>query len=407
MLSTESLTTSCENSHASGKPAHWLTVGANLDPRFGGVSAIMAPLISSVQETGRIGMSLAAFGDADEDLSAIARIVDKHAVYPLRGLRSLVSPSAPANLERQIGDAAGVHIHGLWQEHCALAAREARRQGKPYIISAHGMLDPWALQAKKRKKAMYLSLVERRNLQGAACLHALTEAEAEAYRKLAPGVPVTIIPNGAAVPPEANPEVFLAQFPEVRGRRLVLFLARLHPKKGLDILCQAWRAISAQWPEAQLILAGPDADGYRATTERSIESLGLRDRITFTGMLKGEQKWSALAAADLFVLPSYSEGLSVSVLEALGMGCPVLVTEQCHVAGIVEAGCGWQIQPRASEIGAAVSEFFSLPEAVTRGMGNNGRDLVRHSYRWETIGQQMAAVYEWASGGLRSHRVVS
>lgn len=378
----------------------WLTVGANLDPRFGGVSAVMPPLLRSVGVSGSVRMSLAAFCGPDENIDAITAAAEQAERYPMRGLKSLFA-DASASLRRQVAGAAGVHIHGIWQEHCALAARLARVQGKPYILSAHGMLDPWALKQKRLKKDLYMGLVEKRNLRGAACLHALTSAEAEAYARLAPGVPIAIIPNGADVPESADPERFFARFPQVRNRRIVLFLARIHPKKGLDVLCEAWRAVSRRWPDAHLILAGPDSENTQAPLEAFIRAHGLADRVTFTGMLGGPDKWSALAAAHVFVLPSYSEGLSVSVLEALGMGRPVVVSEQCHVAGIGEHRCGWQIQPRVSEIEAALHAFFSLPVTEAQRMGMNGRALVRRAYSWNTIGQQMTALYLWVSGGPR------
>ena len=385
---------------ADYEPLRWLTVGANLDPRFGGVSAIMRPLIRAVAAAARVEMSLAAFCQRDEDLSAIESSVGDARRYLLSGMKNLLLPSvAGGPLNSQIEAASGVHIHGLWQEHCALAARAARAHKKPYIVSAHGMLDPWALNHKRRKKQWYLTLIEKRNLQQAACLHALTPFEAESYRKLAPGVPVAIIPNGADVPGYADPERFLARFPALRNRRLALFLARIHPKKGLDILCEAWRGVSARWPDAHLVLAGPDSENSRVAIEAQIRSLGIEDRVTFTGMLAGADKWSALAAARVFVLPSYSEGLSVSVLEALGMGCPVVVSEQCHVAGIIENRCGWQIQPRAEEIESALDAVFALPSADARSMGAAGRALVKRSYSWSTIGARMSSLYAWVNGG--------
>ena len=380
------------------RTAEWLNVGANLDARFGGVSAIMSPLLRSIAETGNIRVSLAAFGGPDEDIGAITSQVDRSEKYALRGVKSYLRSGSPA-LTELIRGSSGVHIHGIWQEHCMLAARRARALGIPYIMSAHGMLDPWALRQKRWKKNLYLWGVEKRNLRSAACLHALTHSEAESYLRLAPGVPVAIIPNGADVPDTAHPSLFYSRFPELRGKQLVLFLARIHPKKGLDILTEAWSRVITRWPDAHLVLAGPDSENTRSPLEQSIQALGISDRVTFTGMLAGAEKWSALAASDLFVLPSYSEGQSVSVLEAMGMARPVLISQQCHVAGVVENDCGWQIQPEANQIEKALDDFFSLPLTGSARMGINGRDLVRRSYAWNAIGRKMSAVYEWVGGG--------
>ena len=119
----------------------------------------------------------------------------------------------------------------------------AREAGKPYIIAAHGMLEGWALQQKKLKKTLYSLLVERPNLRGAACLQALTRAEADDYRRFGLKNPVAVIPNGVDVPPQVSSDLFLWTFPQLKGKRLVTFLSRLHRKKGLDILCQAWSRI--------------------------------------------------------------------------------------------------------------------------------------------------------------------
>jgi glycosyltransferase involved in cell wall biosynthesis len=130
-----------------------------------------------------------------------------------------------------------------------------------------------------------------------------------------------------------------------------------------------------------------------------IAELGIGRSISFAGMLKGSDKWNALAAADAFVLPSRSEGLSVSVLEAMGMGKPAIVTSRCNVPEVRTRECGWMIEPDESELTAALREYLSSNAATRRRMGSNGRRVVEQIYSWETVGRQMAATYEWLSGG--------
>ena len=376
--------------------SEWLVAGANLDPKFGGISAVLGPLCSSASATGSCGFSLASFGNGGSS-PAIVPVEN----YPLANSAWWRGGQTWRSLTRQIAAVQGVHIHGVWQKHCAFTSHLARRAHKPYIVSAHGMLDSWALQHRGLKKAVYSFLVEKHNLRHAACLHALTQAEAEDCRRFAGRRPVAIVPNGVTIP-GGDSELFFGQFPQLRGRKLVLFLGRLHPKKGLDLLARAWPQIAASSPEPHLVIAGPDYEQTRERTEALVCSLGIADRVTFTGMLSGPLKWAALAASQLFVLPSYSEGFSVAVLEAMGMGLPVVVTEQCHIPEIVLSRCGWTIQPKVSDLENALLEALSMAPLDRTRLGENGRNLVESRYSWPVVGAKMAALYSWVLGGIRA-----
>jgi glycosyltransferase involved in cell wall biosynthesis len=177
-----------------------------------------------------------------------------------------------------------------------------------------------------------------------------------------------------------------------------LFLARLHFKKGLDILSRAW-ARSSRPSDVHLVLAGPDFDGTQAKMQGMLEELGISSSVTFVGMLKGEFKWSALAAADAFVLPSRSEGLSMSVLEALGMGVPAIVTNQCNVPEVKANACGWSISPDEDQLTAALNQFFETSRSERLCMGARGKRTVESVYTWDAVGRQMSKLYEWILGG--------
>ncbi|MFZ0594098.1 MAG: glycosyltransferase, partial [Bryobacteraceae bacterium] len=269
---------------------------------------------------------------------------------------------------------------------------------KPYVVSAHGMLEPWALRNKGWKKRLYSLLIERRNVAGAACLHALTGAEAEEYRSFGARNPIAVIPNGVRIPNSGNSSDFFLKFPNLAGKRILLFLGRLHFKKGLDLLCRAWHHAQRS-EEFHLVLAGPDFDGTRERVQQMIDELGIERSVTFAGMLKGAEKWSALKAADAFVLPSRSEGLSVSVLEAMGMGLPVIVSSRCNVAEVKQRECGWLIEPNVFELTDALGQYFDSSAADRKRLGANGRRVVEQIYSWDSVGRQMSAVYEWLAGG--------
>lgn len=371
-------------------------VAANVDSRYGGVSAVLGPLSAAIQQGGAFRVSIAAFTEIDEDISPLCSFAPVTR-YPLRGFRALFSGAPRAvtgeTLAAQIERADLVHIHGIWQEHCTLAATLSRRFRKPYVISAHGMLDSWALNEKKWKKSVYLRLFERRNLAGAAALHALTRAEAADYGRIAPNAAIRTIPNAIHLPGEADPNLFLSSYKEVEGKTIVLFLSRLHPKKGLDLLCEAWSRIAPEYPAAHLVVAGPNSGCVRQELESAFEARNVSGSVTFTGMLAGTMKWSALAAAHLFVLPSRSEGLSMAALEAMGMGKPVVLTEQCHIDGLAEQNCGWQIRPDAHELERAIRDFLQSPEQA-RAIGRNAGKLVRTQYSWDVVGKGMQVFYK-------------
>ncbi len=379
--------------------ASWLHVVSHLDPKYGGLSSAVPALSSAVAGATDRSSRIAAFCNPGEHFApAVAPGVEIE-YFPLGRLDWWRSPDRKARFHTLVQQSTGVHIHGLWQASTSVAAGIAQTEGKPYLVSAHGMLETWALTNKRWKKRVYASLFERANLQSAACLHALTEAEANDYRRFGLTNPVTVIPNGVSLPPVVSAENFFDRFPLLRGKRIVLFLGRIHFKKGLDILADAWARVGPLNPSAHLVLAGPDFEGTQAHITERLKNHGCLEQVTFTGMLSGALKWSALAAADFFVLPSYSEGLSVSVLEAMGMGLPVIVTEQCNLPEVAEKGCGWTIPPKADQLEAVLTEALLASSEHRIRQGENGRRLVADRYTWPVIGQQMGSVYEWLASG--------
>ena len=369
----------------------------SLDQKHGGPSACVPSLAGATSATGRYSDVLVDFYSAG-GRSELADFTIPHLCLPWQPWRLMASYAACPELSSTVRNTDIVHVHGLWQAHSVAAARMSRRFGKPYIVSAHGMLDGWALRNKRWKKAPYSVLIERPNLAGAACLRALTAAEARNYRQFGVRSPIVIVPNGVEVPDHPSPRPFLEQFAGLRGMRLILFLGRVHYKKGLDILLRAWALVRARHSDAHLVIAGPDFEHTQAGLLQQVVLLDLQDSVTFTGMLNSELKWSALAACWAFVLPSYSEGFSVAVLEAMACGRPVIVTHQCNFPEVASWECGWQIEPDAAQLESALRECLRMPEADLARLGQNGRRLVGERYSWPTIGEQMVAVNDWLLG---------
>ena len=208
------------------------------------------------------------------------------------------------------------------------------------------MLEPWALQNHRWRKELYARLVERKNLKRAFCLRALTETEALQYRSFGFRGRIAVIPNGVDFPVRHNPELLLSRHPELRGKRVVLFLGRLHRKKGLDLLISAWRTVASQSRDAHLLLAGPDSDGTLAEAKSAVTNHGITSSVTFSGALNDDLKISALACASGFVLPSRSEGFSAAVLEALASGLPAVITSHCNFPDVATQRCGWVVRAK-------------------------------------------------------------
>jgi glycosyltransferase involved in cell wall biosynthesis len=380
----------------------WLNVVAHLDPRYGGLSAGVPALSSSISATGEASVSVGAFCRSGEEFRpAVAPDIKVH-YFPVERLSWFRDSAARRRFDELVARSAGLHVHGLWEISTNAAVRSARAHRKPYLLSAHGMLERWALSNKWLRKQIYAALFERANLRGAACLHALTHAEAQNYRDFGLRNPIAVIPNGVEIPASLSAGMFRAHFPELRDKKVVLFLGRIHYKKGLDILTQAWSQLASQWRDAQLVLAGPDFEDTEAEIRKMLRHLGVESRVTFTGMLTKELKWSALAAAHCFVLPSYSEGLSLSVLEAMGAGVPVIVTEQCNLPEVSIYSCGWVIHPRTGELTVALDEVLRASHSKLSEMGANGRRVVADHYTWRVVGKQMSSLYHWLQGGRKS-----
>ena len=364
---------------------HWLNVVSHLDPKYGGLSAIVPQLCAAIDADVSTSVELAAFCRPQEDYQPQSYSASSTTYWPAGRLKWLGNKTLDLQFREMVNHTDGVHIHGIWEHSTNLAAQVARSLGKPYIISAHGMLESWALANKRWKKRIYAAVLERTNVRGAACLHALTRAEAQDYRQFGAKGPIAIIPNAVSVSKSMNSDLFLASFPVLRGRRIILFLGRIHFKKGLDILVKSWAAIANKWPDACLVLAGPDSENTQGAVEQLISNYGIANQVIFTGMLDQSLKWSALAAAECFVLPSYSEGLSTSVLEAMGVGLPVIVTRQCNIPDVLEYDTGWQIESNVEELTSALTQFLENSPATNQNIGERGRRLVEQRYNWPSV----------------------
>ncbi len=320
-------------------------------------------------------------------------------------------------------------VHGLWK-YCSVGARRwHRRTGRPYVVHPHGMLEPWALRNAQWKKRIAALLYENEHLRGAACLRALSEAEAESIRACGLGNPICVIPNGVDLPelgdsstlnaPGAVASAVLSGSPGYaqrldalgtahatatglrtfgQGQRILLYLGRLHPKKNLANLIRAWndtfnsRQSSNSWV---LAIAGWDQGGY----ENELKRIVALPSVVFLGPQFGAEKTKCYRGADAFILPSLSEGLPMTVLEAWSHAKPVLMTPECHLPEGFSAEAALRIGSSPQEIALGLKQITEMSENDRRAMGNRGRDLVTRNFSWLRIGEEMLAVYEWVLAG--------
>lgn len=388
---------------ASGQaPPRALHVVQSLASANGGTSVSVPAIAQATASTGRYVNSVVHFDPEEGSQTDSVGIPLRR--YPSSSLGLLLPTSARQHLAREIDDADVVQVHGLWTGHCLASLTLAAKRNKPVVVSAHGMLDAWALRHRRWKKAPYSMLVGRPSLNTARCFRALTGVEAANYRSYGLKGPIAVIPNGVTIPENVSSAVFLARFPHLQGQRLVLFLGRLHKKKGVHLLAEAWSAVSPQFPDAHLVIAGPDDGGLVGTSLRDGHRPG-KERITLCGQLTGAVKWSALAACSVFVLPSFSEGLSMATLEALGQGVPVMITRECNFREVEQLESTFVIQPSVSSIVQGLLRVLACNSTELAARGQAGAQLIRERYSWTEVGRQMADVYDWLRGGPRPSSV--
>jgi poly(glycerol-phosphate) alpha-glucosyltransferase len=297
--------------------------------------------------------------------------------------------------------------HGLWK-YCSVASQQwHRRTGRPHIVHPEGMLESWALQNGRCKKRIAALLYENRHLRDAACLRGLCQAEAKSIRGYGLRNPICVIPNGVDLPDKGTQSGLGAQDSELMrltgGKKVLLYLGRLHPKKNVANLIRAWRRTvdsdSSALKDWMLAIAGWDQSGYEGELKKLSSDCGLTGSVSFLGPLFGVDKNAAYRACDAFVLPSLSEGLPMTVLEAWAYAKPVLMTPQCNLPEGFAAEAAIEIGKSDEEISAGLKCVAEMSDEDRRLTGCRGRTLVATKFSWPQIGQQMRAVYDWVVGG--------
>lgn len=378
----------------------------------GSVSRLAGGLYSSVrclaQALTRIGHTVEVFAPDDEygaeDAAAWLPIVPQR----FRPIRPHALGYAPG-LSRSLAGASFdvVHQHGIWQATSVAVSAWRRKTGKPVMISPRGMLDPWALENSGWKKSVANSIYERANILNAASLHALAESEAKAIRTYHPNGRIDLIPNGIDLPVDkvAHRPTFLSEY----RCKTLLFIGRIHPKKGIAELIDAFSRLKGSRPDLadrwRLVIAGWDDGGHKDAVARSVNERGLAESIVFPGPIYGAVKDAVLRHADAFILPSYSEGLPMSVLEAWAYRLPVLMTDACNLPEGFAAGAAYRIRLGPNDFSSDLEKALSAHDLPTRGLA--GRALVSDRFNWTEIAYRHEQVYRelcWEFSDCRAQR---
>lgn len=322
-----------------------------------------------------------------------------------------------------------IHVHGLWAPFLHRVADWGRRRDVPVVFSPQGMLTPWSLNHKRWKKSLALAAYQWRDLSAASLIHATADAEVEDIRRLGLRQPLVVSPFGIALPPERTAP---GTAPRAAGRdRMALFISRIHPKKGLLALVEAWARLNREAPAGRpadrwhLVIAGPDEGDHEAEVKARAAAVGLSVEtapagtaaaveptadVTFVGPVYDLEKTELYGRADVFVLPSHSENFGVVVLEALACGLPVITTKATpwrELAGVgrpapppgVSDRAGWWIDVGVEPLVEALRDVRRADDAELARIRDNARWLACERYSWPAAARSMKQAYEWLLHG--------
>ncbi len=366
----------------------------SLDPADGGPPVVVASLAAA--QAGAGAEVTLAHCSPDDSTERVTKLLS---TTPGANDLPIMQGSLADSLDELRPDV--VHLHGFWQPWLFAAARTAHKRGVPYVITPHGMLHPWSLRQKRLKKRVALWLGYGAMLRRSALVHALNEPEREILSGMHRDLTVKVIPNGVfleSFDPLPERGSFRGLHPELAEAPVALFISRLHYKKGLDILAEAFAHVAGQMPEARLLVIGPD-DGYEADFRRFVDQHGIGDRVTIPGPVYGETKLAALRDADCFCLPSRQEGFSIAITEALACGVPCVVSAECNFPEVAEADAGFVTSLDPKEVADGMLALLS-DRPASQARGEAGQRLVAERFTWPRVAETCMAAY--AESGIQA-----
>ncbi len=291
-----------------------------------------------------------------------------------------------------------VHQHLIWLMISCVPALLRTAGEVRVVIAPHGTLDDWALRKSRWKKRMARRLYEGRNLETADCLHATSEREISNFRDFGLRNPIALINNGVSqewLASTGKAEAFRHAYGLGSDRRILLFISRIARQKGLLMLLDAMQRLRPRLADWILIIAGVDEAGHETEVKARVSELNMDEQVRFVGPLFGQAKRNALAATEVFVLPSHSEGAPMIVIEALAAGVPVLTTRSAPWADLERCACGWWCDISSEAIGAALEDVATLSQDRRQSMGQRAKELVANDYTWQQSARKTLELYDW------------
>ena len=301
-------------------------------------------------------------------------------------------------LQRRLASTDIVHIHNLWSHFNVVGSSVCRQLRIPYVVSTHGMLDPNSISRKAWKKKLYGRFVEFPKLRSAAGMIYTHPDEQRLAESQCSGLPQGhIVPLAADAPPDSREKLaadFDTQFPQFANSVKLLFLGRLHSKKGLDLLIPAMKLIKSQIPNAELILVGPGDTSYLKSLKKMVAENGVEESTHFLGSLNGREKWSALAAADLFLLPSYQENFAIALVEALRSGLPAVISRRINIwREVSESGAGYVTDLDSDSVAETVTAALKDAQRISQASGDAER-FAASSFSWDKSAKTLSLAYQ-------------
>lgn len=301
------------------------------------------------------------------------------------------------------------HGHGLYVWTNMWLGGEARRRGRALVYHPQGFFDPWILRRSRGKKRAACWLFEDNNIAHVRWWRAVSLKEADQIRAVVGNqAKIEVIPNGIdlaecdsagvasngeeAGTHHSSPVTCHSAWTTRKRPKRLLFLSRIHPKKGLDLLVPAWGRLVGEFPDWELLIVGPDEAGYRVEVEKMMADSGCGDACRICGTVTGAEKHALLRTADLFVLPSYSEGFPMAVLEAAAHRIPVVQTTECNFPELTAAGGGWECLPERDALERALRDALTEEDTERAERGAKARALVEGHYSWSTIAGRVLEV---------------
>ena len=381
-----------------------LHVIPSVSPKHGGPSVAL-PLFARALARHNVGVTIAT---TDDDGPGARLVVPLNEIVSAPGEPDCIyfrrntefyktSWTMARWLRRHVADYDVVHIHALFSFSSFAAARAARQARLPYIVRPLGVLNEWGMENRRRfLKQWSLKIVELPILRGAAAIHYTAEAErreaAAAHPEIA-SLRSVIIPIPIEVGQRGDAAHFHARFAVAANRRIILFLSRLHPKKGIELLLSAFREIRGEFPDALLVMAGSGEESYVETLRQKARELGGDGHVLWPGFVAGEDKAALLAAATLFVLPSFSENFGIAAAEALAAGVPSILSEHVAIAQDTASADAALVVPCGIAAIAEAMRQLLRDKALRDRLGVQGRALIEKRFSPDAIGKQLDELY--------------